>query len=252
MISTANDLISSSHSVSLNVPRINGTVDALILSNTPDVLSLGRLCVAGGFQFHWPAYSHSPTLTMPTGQVVELYVRGYVPYLDSERVPVEDANDTYAMPSPAGQAAKGETAQQPAVRAVPAVHTPWKSVVSATASLRRLEWSTLQGDIRFSSIRTDNGSLVYGLITDDKGPRYCALPGTLRLAGATLTNYARTLSQARVPFSTVCIIHIPEGFDRILAINSTTCEGCEDERHMFILGSPEIDVTRANGSTDSF
>jgi len=60
-----------------------------VLDSTPNVLSLGRRVVVGGYAFFWPAWSYSPWLQHPsTGEKVWLKVRDFVPYLD---VPAGDA-----------------------------------------------------------------------------------------------------------------------------------------------------------------
>ena len=85
-LNTANGVVECNHSISLDIPRLGEKVDALILDTTPDVLSLGKLCIAGGFNFSWPAFSHAPTLVKPSGEVIELCVRGYIPFLDAEKI----------------------------------------------------------------------------------------------------------------------------------------------------------------------
>ena len=43
---------------------------ALILPDTPSVLSVGRRCIDQGWHFEWPAYSHSPFMIKPDGDIV--------------------------------------------------------------------------------------------------------------------------------------------------------------------------------------
>ncbi len=66
-------------------PFNDGTeVECLVLPNSPALLSLGRLCMETGCGFHWNKGS-MPTLTLPTGNVVELQVVNRVPIWPMER-----------------------------------------------------------------------------------------------------------------------------------------------------------------------
>ena len=81
-LSTAGGRIEATHRVPLYVSELNETVEPMILPDIPDVLSLGRRCVAEGYDFWWPRYSMSPQFTLPNGQIIIFSVRGFIPYLD--------------------------------------------------------------------------------------------------------------------------------------------------------------------------
>ena len=54
---------------------------ALVLPNTPAVLSVGRRCIDLGWHFEWPPFSHAPFMIKPDGEIIWLVVKGYVPEL---------------------------------------------------------------------------------------------------------------------------------------------------------------------------
>ena len=55
-------------------------VTALILPDTPSVLSLGMCVIDMGWHFEWPAHSFAPFAIKPDGTVAWLVVRDYAPY----------------------------------------------------------------------------------------------------------------------------------------------------------------------------
>ncbi len=54
---------------------------AYILDSTPNVLSIGKLCVKHGYSFYWPPQSKDPYFVKPDGQIIPLTVIGFIPYL---------------------------------------------------------------------------------------------------------------------------------------------------------------------------
>ena len=56
--------------VDLYVPKLRHSSTALVLPNTPSLLSIGQRCRELGFSFEWPAYSSCPILTRSKGKIV--------------------------------------------------------------------------------------------------------------------------------------------------------------------------------------
>ena len=61
-----------------------GRIDALVMANTPTVLSVGERCREYGYGFHWPR-GQRPYLETPAGRRIQLEVIGNAPYLDLTR-----------------------------------------------------------------------------------------------------------------------------------------------------------------------
>ena len=61
------------------------TVDALILPDTPAVLSMGILVIRDKWHFEWPAGSYAPFAVKPDGSIVWFIVRDYVLFLQKTR-----------------------------------------------------------------------------------------------------------------------------------------------------------------------
>ena len=55
-------------------------VDAVILADTPAVLSVGKRCMDMGFSFHWPN-KEFPYFIRPDGRTILCIVEDYVPYV---------------------------------------------------------------------------------------------------------------------------------------------------------------------------
>ena len=81
-LSTASDLVSGDLVVRQQIAVFNEVVEPYILDSTPDVLSIGRRCVEGGYAFHWEPYSLAPTMITPDGTIVTLVSRDCCPYID--------------------------------------------------------------------------------------------------------------------------------------------------------------------------
>ena len=69
----------------VKVPELNATMSPYLVQSSPPVLSVGLRCVEDGFDFIWRgSKNEKPRLVSPDGQVIELEVRDYVPYLCSK------------------------------------------------------------------------------------------------------------------------------------------------------------------------
>ena len=82
LLSIANDIISSDMVVPQQIGALGVNAEPYVLDQSPDVLSIERRCVQGGYSLQWLPYSLVPTLTCPTGKVVKLVSRDCCPYLD--------------------------------------------------------------------------------------------------------------------------------------------------------------------------
>ena len=64
---TAAGYLTTDESVSVNPFGGNDTIDALVLPDSPALLSLGKLCGESGYSFYWPN-GGSPEITLPSGK----------------------------------------------------------------------------------------------------------------------------------------------------------------------------------------
>ena len=81
-MATANGVIRPDRGVQISIDDLNITTQALVLDNSPAVLSLGRLCQVSGFTFTWEPGSN-PVLTDPLGFTTELVT---VPEIPAETI----------------------------------------------------------------------------------------------------------------------------------------------------------------------
>ena len=81
---TANGEVDASNEVNVDVHQIGLNARAIVLNDTPSVLSLGRLCVEQQCEFHW-AGGGQPYLLLPDGNRVDLDVVDFVPQLEVRR-----------------------------------------------------------------------------------------------------------------------------------------------------------------------
>ena len=66
----------------LHIDALNEEITPLVLPNTPNVLSIGKRVVDGGYDFVW-RIGERPYLTHPEGsRHIDLTVRDNWPYLD--------------------------------------------------------------------------------------------------------------------------------------------------------------------------
>ena len=81
-LSTAGGSVAPDGVVEVDAPILDeGSVEALVLPNSPHVISIGALCQGRGYAFHWPKWSRHPYLVSPSGKIIYLEVDGYIPYL---------------------------------------------------------------------------------------------------------------------------------------------------------------------------
>ena len=70
-LKTAGGSVTPDGVVEVEAPALDeGAVDALVLPNTPHVISVGALCQGRGHAFYWPAWSHHPYLVIPKGKII--------------------------------------------------------------------------------------------------------------------------------------------------------------------------------------
>ena len=89
---TANGTISADREIDVSLAT-KGRTKALVMKDSPSLLSLGRRCMDEGYAFTWPA-SGDPVLVAPDGTRHVLRVVNYVPVLplvDEAEPPTEPA-----------------------------------------------------------------------------------------------------------------------------------------------------------------
>ena len=83
---TANGKTSAVKGAQFDFPSLDGAqVRAVVMSESPCLLSLGRLCMVNGISFHWPAYQN-PFLVNADGTRIDLFVSNFTPYLPDEGI----------------------------------------------------------------------------------------------------------------------------------------------------------------------
>lgn len=82
LVETANGLVKVDKEVSLDL-GFEDNIQALVMDRSPNVLSLGRLCMENGYDFEWRK-GLKPVLTRPDGTDIVLEVRHYVPILSAD------------------------------------------------------------------------------------------------------------------------------------------------------------------------
>ena len=74
--------ITQSHSETrIRIAGIDGSIQASILKDSPNILSLGRMCGVLGCTFTWYPFEDEPTFYSPTGEELGIRVKDWVPYL---------------------------------------------------------------------------------------------------------------------------------------------------------------------------
>eukprot|EP00971_Amphidinium_carterae_P208356 4134138-Amphidinium_carterae.1 len=87
---TANGVMEASKRATEKVNTLRSTITPLLLDSTPDVLSVGRRCMTGGYSFHWES-GMNPYFIDKKGRKISMTVDRYIPYL----------NDTPEIATPA-------------------------------------------------------------------------------------------------------------------------------------------------------
>ncbi len=89
MLHTAGGATICRHALGVSIPSLDEEkVSALVLQDTPAVLSMGQRCQKFGYSFVWPPFSSHPYMTSPSGRHIEMKVENFIPYLC---VPDEDS-----------------------------------------------------------------------------------------------------------------------------------------------------------------
>ena len=89
---TANSSTSAKEALAIHVAPLDEDSTAVVLPDTPWVLSVGLRCQEMGYGFHWFPYQ-TPYLTLPDGTRIALEVDGGIPYLNTDAVPYSDDNN---------------------------------------------------------------------------------------------------------------------------------------------------------------
>ena len=79
-LATANGIIIADERIDMEIQGLGTTVDPLVLDETVNAISVGRLVLDGEFSFHWPA-GESAYLVDKDGHRTECQTKGYVPVI---------------------------------------------------------------------------------------------------------------------------------------------------------------------------
>ena len=79
-LSTANGVVTVNETVQMRPYGSDNPTTALVMRDSPTVLSMGKRCLHEGYSFQWMA-GRMPTLTLPDGTVITLNVTNGVPLL---------------------------------------------------------------------------------------------------------------------------------------------------------------------------
>ena len=79
---TANGPVDVYDATDTQIKPLGHKLETALLDKTPNALSMGRMCVLDGYDFHWPPYAPRPVLTHPDGRVFNLPADNFVPLLD--------------------------------------------------------------------------------------------------------------------------------------------------------------------------
>ncbi len=89
MLHTAGGSTVCRNALGVSIPSLDEEkVSALVLQDTPAVLSMGQRCQKFGYSFVWPPFSSRPYMTSPSGRHIEMKVENFIPYLV---IPDEDS-----------------------------------------------------------------------------------------------------------------------------------------------------------------
>jgi hypothetical protein len=96
-LATANGTIVADKRIDMDIPELGVKVDPLILDQTVDAISVGRLVMDESYSFHWPC-GQPAYFEDREGRVIKCSTKGYVPVITSEH------EGFAAMPSVGNQA----------------------------------------------------------------------------------------------------------------------------------------------------
>ena len=80
ILQTANGVINETRTVDISVDCIDKTIEAVVLDQCPNILSLGHRCMIEGYSFRWDA-GQNPVLIKPDGREIVLELEWLVPVL---------------------------------------------------------------------------------------------------------------------------------------------------------------------------
>jgi len=83
-LETANGLVNVDEQVTLQINGITEQIEAYLMEESPDVLSIGSRCELHGYGFHWEPYSKKPYFVDPDGKRVTLVSVDQCPYLEDD------------------------------------------------------------------------------------------------------------------------------------------------------------------------
>ena len=98
VLHTANGECRPNGSIIMDMKPLNETSSAVVLENTPNVLSVGLRCMEYGYSFHWPC-GQVPYLITPDGFQVDGEVENNVPTLPT----THEFLNGFAVPAPKTQ-----------------------------------------------------------------------------------------------------------------------------------------------------
>ena len=94
-LATANGVINANTRMVMDVSILGNATDPIVLENTVDALSPGRLMIDNGYALHWTK-EHGATLVVEGGKEIRCPIKGYVP------MPVDaDIRDSFTHEAPA-------------------------------------------------------------------------------------------------------------------------------------------------------
>ena len=101
-VSTAAGPMDLTHAVASRIPAIDSTLTVMMAKNTPDALSVGRLCAQNGFRFEWLPYKKNPTSSTTKG-ITSRPTQGtsypiWIPTHNLEQLCQQDLETAPAMP----------------------------------------------------------------------------------------------------------------------------------------------------------
>ena len=104
------DTAAGSITVDASVPlqsKSIGEIDAVLLKDSPAVITVGRRCMEQGYSFHWDPFK-PPVITHPDGTKVTCVVENYCPYV------VEEGGVACALTATEGTSSSSSSSRAPA------------------------------------------------------------------------------------------------------------------------------------------
>ena len=82
-MSTVNGPVKVNEGIRLAVPTLNRDIEFVLMPDSPPIVSVGKLCIQKGYQFHW-FKNEAPYLIDPNGHRINMVVDNFVPYISSD------------------------------------------------------------------------------------------------------------------------------------------------------------------------